>query len=62
MMNKKKIKEKAIYLGFSNRDCEARYRCPCCDNTFGSWDIFRNDKNVTGTKDYCPKCKVELDI
>lgn len=53
-------KPRAIYLGYSSHDCEARYRCPCCNVPFGSWDIFHNKKNENGIKQYCPSCKTEL--
>ena len=49
-----KYKQRAIYLGFSNHDCEAWYKCPACLKTFGSWRI--NIKDVR-----CPHCKTELD-
>ena len=52
---------KAIYMNFSNHDCEMKYRCPYCDKIFGSWDVYRNKKNENGTKNYCPDCKKELD-
>lgn len=54
-------KPKAIYIGFSSHDCESRYKCPCCDKPFGSWEVFNNKKNENGTKHYCPSCKTELD-
>lgn len=54
-------KPKAIYLGFSSHDCESRYKCPCCDKPFGSWEVFNNKENENGTKRYCPICKMELD-
>lgn len=53
-------KPRAIYVGFSSHDCESRYRCPCCNTPFGSWDIYNNSKNKNGTKQYCPSCKTEL--
>lgn len=53
-------KMRAIYIGFSNHDCEARYKCPYRSKNFGSWDIFHNKKNENGTKNYCPICKNEL--
>lgn len=51
----------AIYLGFSSHDCESRYRCPRCNNIFGSWSVFNNKENENGTNLYCPSCKTELD-
>lgn len=56
--SKKKLQ--AVYLGFSNHDCEARYICPVCRKGFGSWAVFNQPKNKNGTKKYCPHCKVEL--
>lgn len=48
-----KKKPDAIYLGFSQHDCEAHYKCPLCGKGFGSWSI--DMKNVR-----CPNCKEEL--
>ena len=50
---KPKKKPDAIYLGFSQHDCEAWYKCPLCGRSFGSWSI--NMKDVR-----CPDCKEEL--
>ena len=55
------IKQKAIYTGFSQHDCEAYYKCPYCNKSFGSWSVFHNVLNENGTKKYCPHCKEELD-
>lgn len=52
-------KPRAIYLGFSSHDCEARYKCPVCGTLFGSWSIHR-EENENGTKKCCPDCKTEL--
>lgn len=54
-------KQKVIYTGFSQHDCEAWYICPCCNKSFGSWSVFHNALNENGTKKYCPHCKEELD-
>ena len=54
-------KQRAIYIGFSQHDCEAYYRCPCCNESFGSWRVFHNQVNENGTNRYCPNCKEELD-
>jgi hypothetical protein len=51
--SKPKRKPDAIYLGFSNHDCESHYKCPLCGHAFGSWSI--NMKDVR-----CPNCKEEL--
>lgn len=50
---KPKKKPDAIYLGFSQHDCESHYKCPLCGCSFGSWSI--NMKDVR-----CPDCKEEL--
>lgn len=50
---KPKVKPKAIYLGFSQHDCESHYRCPLCGDAFGSWCIDMKDVR-------CPNCKAEL--
>lgn len=57
----RKEKKKAIYLRFSNHDCEAWYECPCCGTRFGSWRICGQEPNENGTEKYCPHCKEELD-
>ena len=55
------MKKRAIYLGFSNHDCDAFYKCPNCGESFWGWTIFRQRKNENGTNKYCPHCKEELD-
>lgn len=57
----RKKKERAISMAYNSHDCESRYRCPECGTPFGSWDVFRNQKNENGTNKYCPHCKTELD-
>lgn len=53
-------KLRAIYMGFSNHDCDAYYKCPVCGKVFGGWAVFRQKKNENGTNHYCPECKTEL--
>lgn len=55
------MKKKAIYNGYNKHDCETKYICPVCDESFGTWDIFRQKENENGTNKYCPYCKEELD-
>jgi uncharacterized C2H2 Zn-finger protein len=55
------MKPKAIYIGWSNHDCSAYYRCPVCDKIFDDW-LMKTVKDETGTHDYCPFCKTELDV
>ena len=57
----KRKKKRAFFLGYSDHDCEAWYECPYCKKHFGSWSIFHNEKNVNGTRGYCPHCKEELE-
>ena len=49
----KREKPRAEYLGWSNHDCEAWYRCPVCGKEFGSWSV------PIGSKE-CPRCHTEL--
>lgn len=53
-------KPRAIYNGYNSHDCEAWYKCPVCDKAFSSWTIYHQKANENNTKNYCPKCKVEL--
>lgn len=55
------MKPRAIDESYCNHDCEAWYRCPICNEVFGSWTIFHQEKNENGTKEYCPYCKTELE-
>lgn len=52
-----KVKPRAEYIGFSSHDCEAHYRCPVCNGTFGSYSVQKNENG----NEYCPRCKTELD-
>lgn len=31
-----------IYNGFSQRDCEAHWKCPNCNKDYGDWGFFQN--------------------
>ena len=47
--------QKAIYTGFSNRDCCGYYRCPVCGNTFSDYSNEYSQKR-------CFSCKTELEF
>ena len=51
-----------IYLGFSSHDCEAWYRCPKCDETYGSWSFFNGGIITTDGKFKCKKCGTILKV
>lgn len=53
--NISKPAERVIYLGFSNHDCEAKYRCPICNKHFGSYMI-----KTIFNKRCCPYCNNAL--
>lgn len=55
-------RKRAVYRSFCSHDCEVFYECPECGKVFGSWTVFFQNKNENGTNEYCPHCKVELEI
>ena len=45
----------AIYQSYNSHDCEAFYKCPLCNRTFGSWSYSEQ-------KQECPWCKGRIRI
>ena len=55
-----KVIPKAVYKSFNSHDCEAYYKCPLCNKTFGSWSLPAGyDSKDKGTAS-CPCCGTEL--
>ena len=44
-----------IYQSYNSHDCEAFYKCPICNRTFGSWSYDEQKKK-------CPWCKSRIRI
>ena len=51
-------KNKAIWVGYNQHDCETFYKCPHCGVVFGDWLIFFQKQK--GEKTHCPHCNKPL--
>lgn len=45
-----------IYIGFSSHDCESWYKCPKCEEQYGSWSFVNGGVTVTDKKFKCKRC------
>ena len=54
-------KVRPIYKEFNSKDKEAIFQCPCCENVFGSNELFRQQLN-SNANNYCPQCKIEFEM
>jgi hypothetical protein len=45
-----------IYTGFSPHDCESWYKCPKCEEQYGSWSFVNGGVTITDGKFKCRKC------
>ena len=51
-----------IYIGFSPHDCEGWYKCPKCEEQYGSWSFVNGAITVTDKKFKCKKCGTVLNV
>ena len=51
-----------IYTGYSSHDCEAWYKCPKCQQAYGSWGFVNGSIIQTDGKFRCRKCNTILNV
>lgn len=50
-----KIGANLMYVGYSSHDDEVHYKCPFCEQTYGSWGLLKIRKD-NGDTFKCEKC------